>query len=134
MRHVIIGSAAGLPVLCPAVVLLYLSQARPTGGRIHMSVPEDLRRQLEGAHAEALRVGDSPLRADQLANRLPGIARTAEAASIAEELRARIQAALGDAERVLRRDDDGREAARHLQGALRLLEQKPRPPSPFLDE
>lgn len=99
-----------------------------------MSNPDDLRRRLQAAHAEALRVGDSPLRADQLADTLPGIAREVEAASITEELKPRIRAALADAERVLRRDDDGREAARHLQGAIRLLEQKPRPPSPFLDD
>jgi hypothetical protein len=37
-------------------------------------------------------------------------------------------------ERVLRRDDDGREAARHLQNALRLVEDRPRRPSPFLDD
>ncbi len=45
-----------------------------------------------------------------------------------------IRAALADAERVLRRDDDGREVARHPQSAIRLLKQKPRPPSPFLDD
>jgi len=99
-----------------------------------MSAPDELRRRLEVAHAEALRVGDSPLRADQLARQLPGIAGTVDAAPVLEELKPRIRAALADAERVLRRDDDGREAARHLQGALRLLERKPRPPSPFLDD
>lgn len=99
-----------------------------------MSTAEELRRRLLAAHTEALRVGDSPLRADQLARQLPEIARTVEEASIVEELKPRIRAALADAERVLRRDDDGREAARHLQGALRHLEQKPRPPSPFLDD
>lgn len=35
----------------------------------------DFHRQLSTAHAEALRVSDSPLSADQIANKLPGIAR-----------------------------------------------------------
>jgi hypothetical protein len=35
---------------------------------------------------------------------------------------------------VLRRDDDGREAARHLQAALRWVEDRPRAPSPFGDD
>ena len=99
-----------------------------------MTTEADLYRQLSLAHAEALRVGDSPLYADQLANKLPGIARAAEQADIHEDTRKRIRDALGTAERVLRRDDDGREAAKHLQGALRLTELKPRKPSPFLDD
>lgn len=99
-----------------------------------MSVPEDLARRLAEAHAEALRVGDSPLRADQLADRLSALARAFAASDAPEEARTRIRAALADAERVLRRDDDGREAARHLQSALKLTEQRTRKPSPFLDD
>lgn len=99
-----------------------------------MSTSEELRRRLQSAHDEALRVGDSPLRADQLARQLPAIGPVVDASPILDEFKPRIRAALADAERVLRRDDDGREAARHLQGALRLLERKPRPPSPFLDD
>jgi len=97
-------------------------------------IPEEIRRALETAHAEALRVGDSPLRADRLADRLAGLARTVETAEATEETRARVRAALADAERVLRRDDDGHEAAKHLQNALRLTEDRPRKPSPFLDD
>jgi hypothetical protein len=99
-----------------------------------MTIPDDLRRRLATAHTEALRVGDSPLRADRLAEQLAALARDVAASGATEEMRARIRAELADAERVLRRDDDGREAARHLQAALRLGEQKPRAPSPFLDD
>ncbi|HEX6912315.1 MAG TPA: hypothetical protein VF142_18060 [Longimicrobium sp.] len=94
----------------------------------------DLHRQLANAHAEALRVGDSPLYADQLANKLPAIARAVEQSDLAEDTRARIHDALDTAERVLRRDDDGREAARHLHTAIGLLGPRPRKPSPFLDD
>ncbi len=100
-----------------------------------MSVPDEIARRLADAHQEALRVGDSPLRADRLADRLGDLARAVDAAKDApEEARTRIRSALADAERVLRRDDDGREAARHLQAALKLTETKPRKPSPFLDD
>jgi len=100
-----------------------------------MSIPQELARRLAAAHEEALRVGDSPLRADQLADRLAQLAREVAAAPDApEETRTRVRAALADAERVLRRDDDGREAARHLQSALKLTEQRTRKPSPFLDD
>jgi hypothetical protein len=99
-----------------------------------MSIPEALQQLLASAHAEALRVGDSPLRADQLANRLPVLSGAVAEADIAEEVKARISDAIANAERVLRRDDDGREAARHLQAAVRLGEEKPRRPSPFLDD
>jgi hypothetical protein len=92
------------------------------------------RQQLEAAHADALRVGDSPLRADQLAAKMPALLRAAEAAPIDDDTRSRILAALSVAERVLRRDDDGREAARHLQSAMGLLEPRQRKPSPFLDD
>ena len=34
----------------------------------------------------------------------------------------------------LRRDDDGRDAARHLKGALTLIGLPPRKASPFLDD
>ena len=99
-----------------------------------MSIPEELARRLSAAHEEALRVGDSPLRADQLADRLTQLAREVAASDAPEETRTRVHATLADAERVLRRDDDGREAARHLQSALKLTEQRTRKPSPFLDD
>lgn len=99
-----------------------------------MPVPEDVARGLSAAHQEALRVGDSPLRADRLADQLSALARAVAGSDAPEEARTRIAAALADAERVLRRDDDGREAARHLQSALKLTEQRPRRPSPFPDD
>jgi hypothetical protein len=99
-----------------------------------MPLPDDLHRRLSAAHEEALRVGDSPLRADQLADRLPPITRAVAGSDAPDELKSRLKAALADAERVLRRDDDGREAARHLAAALKLVEAKPRAPSPFLDD
>lgn len=99
-----------------------------------MSLPDDLASRLNAAHQEALRVGDSPLRADRLADTLAALARDTASSSAPDELKARLRAALADAERVLRRDDDGREAARHLHAALRLGEAKPRAPSPFLDD
>ena len=96
-----------------------------------MAIPEELRRKLASAHAEALAVGDSTVRADRLAERLGELTRAVAIADLPEDGRTRIRAALADAERVLRRDDDGREAARHLQSALRLADDRPRPPSPF---
>jgi hypothetical protein len=98
-----------------------------------MGLPEEFRSRLAAAHAEALRVGDSPLRADQLADKLGPLAAALEEAEISDDLNSRLRAALADAERVLRRDDDGREAAKHLQNALRLAQDRPRPASPFLD-
>jgi hypothetical protein len=95
---------------------------------------DDLRMKLSAAQQEALRVGDSPLRADALADRLPDLARALAASGATDEMKARVGAELEAAERVLRRDDDGREAARHLQNALRLVEDRPRRPSPFLDD
>ena len=95
---------------------------------------DDLRSKLLAAHQEALRVGDSPLHADALADRLPALARDLAASGATDEMKARVGAELEAAERVLRRDDDGREAARHLQNALRLVEDRPRRPSPFLDD
>jgi hypothetical protein len=99
-----------------------------------MPQTEELHRQLSAAHAEALRVGDSPLYADQLAARLPALIRAADQAELSDDARSRIRAALSTAERVLRRDDDGREAARHIHTAIGLLGPAPRKPSPFLDD
>jgi hypothetical protein len=95
---------------------------------------EALRSKLAAAREEALRVGDSPLRADQLADRLPPLVREVNASEVPDEMKARVNAALADAERVLRRDDDGREAAKHLERALRLGEERVRKPSPFGDD
>ena len=95
---------------------------------------DDLRAKLSAAHQEALRVGDIPLRADALADRLPALRLDLAASGATEEMQARVGAELEAVERVLRRDDDGREAARHLQNALRLVEDRPRRPSPFLDD
>lgn len=50
------------------------------------------------------------------------------------QIPARTQGPLSIAERVLRRNDDGREAARHLHTAIGLLSLQARKPSPFLDE
>lgn len=100
-----------------------------------MGIDDALRMKLSGAHQEALRVGDSPLRADALADRLPALARAVDESGATDEIKARIRAELADAERVLRRDDDGREAARHLQAALRHAEfGRPRAPNPFGDD
>ena len=99
-----------------------------------MGVGEALSKRLAAAHQEALRVGDSPLRADALADQLAPLARDVHASDATDELKDRIAAALGDAERVLRRDDDGREAAKHLERALRLGEERVRRPSPFGDD
>jgi hypothetical protein len=96
-----------------------------------MAVSQELRRELAVAHHEAQRVGDSPVKADRLADGLQTLLRRLESEEISDELRSRLRAAVTDAERVLRRDDDGHEAARHLQSALRLAEDRPRPPSPF---
>ena len=95
---------------------------------------DDLYSRLSAAHAEALRVGDSPLAADHLAAKLPAIARAAEQSELGEDTSKRIRDALATAERVLRRDDDGREAARHIHTAIGLLGPRPRKPSPFLDD
>lgn len=93
-----------------------------------------LRRDISAAHAEALHVHDSPVRADRLYREVERISGTVEGADLTEEQTARIRAALADAMRVLRRDDDGREAAKHLQTALGQLEQRERRPFPFLDD
>jgi hypothetical protein len=96
--------------------------------------PDALRKKLNDAREEALRVGDSPLKADYLADRLAPLAREVNASTATDEAKARVIAALGDAERVLRRDDDGREAARHLATALSHTEGRTQRPSPFLDD
>jgi hypothetical protein len=95
---------------------------------------DDLHASLAAAHTDALAVGDSSLRADRLADRLEHLGQTLGRFELGEDTRDRIQDAIGLAERVLRRDDDGREAARHLQSALALLKPGPRKPSPFLDD
>jgi hypothetical protein len=95
---------------------------------------EELRGRLNAAHAEALKVHDSPLRADQVHAQVQQIAASLNREELGEERSARIVFALNDALRVLRRDDDGREAARHLATALSQLEAGPRKPSPFLDD
>ncbi len=99
-----------------------------------MKPEEQLRRQLAAAHAEAMKVGDSPLRADRVAEQVRTVTRELTAAELGEERSARVGAFLADALRVLRRDDDGREAAKHLQSALRLFESPPPRQSPFLDD
>ena len=98
-----------------------------------MAISEEFSRVLSAAHQEALRVGDSPLRADQLADKLGPLMRQLDGLDAPDEMKSRVRAALEDAERRLRRDDDGREAARHLQSAIRLTEERPRRESPFLD-
>ena len=95
---------------------------------------DGLRGELEALHGEALRVGDSPLRADQAADHCAALARRVPDAAVGEEPRARVAAALADAERVLRRDDDGREAAKHVQRGLSQLAPRESKPSPFLDD
>jgi hypothetical protein len=95
---------------------------------------DSLRSELTTAHTEALRVGDSPIRADRLAERIDGIVARLPGGELTDEQRARVSGALADALRVLRRDDDGREAARHLQTATKALEVRVRRPSPFGDE
>jgi hypothetical protein len=97
-----------------------------------MPLSDEIRRRIGAAHQEALRVGDSPLRADQLAARIAELsAAVAADAGASDETRARVRAALANAERVLRRDDDGREAARHLQSAERLTEERAPKEWPF---
>lgn len=96
-----------------------------------MPLSDELRRELAAAYQEARQVGDSPVRADRLADRIVRLATRVLEADVSHELRSRLHAALNDAERVLRRDDDGHEAGRHLQSAMRLAEDRPRAPSPF---
>jgi hypothetical protein len=99
-----------------------------------MPSPAEMQTRLRALHHEALRVGDSPIAADRLAARVSQLASEVDRLEGTEELRGRLRAPLTDAERVLRRDDDGREAARHLHTALALLDDRPRRPSPFEDD
>lgn len=99
-----------------------------------MSDLERLRGELGTAQTEALRVHDSPPRADKLYRDLERISRRVAGSGLGEEQAARVSAALADAMRVLRRDDDGREAAKHLQSALGQFEKREPRPSPFLDD
>jgi hypothetical protein len=99
-----------------------------------MPPTDELRSRLEAAHSEALRVHDSPVRADELERKLNAILAGLEGEAVTEETRARMRSALEGAVRVLRREEDGREAARHLSTAVSLLVARPRRPSPFLDD
>ena len=65
---------------------------------------------------------------------MPALMRAVDGSELGEDTRKRIHDALSTAERVLRRDDDGREAARHIHTAIGLLGPQPRKPSPFLDD
>jgi hypothetical protein len=94
----------------------------------------DVALRISAAHQEALRVGDSPIYADRLADKLPALARAVDASNLVDETKDRVRAELANAERVLRRDEDGREAARHLAIAVKLTEVRPRGGSPFLDD
>ena len=95
---------------------------------------EQLYRQLMAVHADAQKVGDSPQRADQVSAKLPGLLRLAESAGLDDSTMRRVRDEIAAAERVLRRDDDGREAARHLYAASTVLTLPPRKPSPFVDD
>ncbi|CAN5842956.1 hypothetical protein BH23GEM6_BH23GEM6_09820 [soil metagenome] len=99
-----------------------------------MNSDMDVQSHLAAAHSEALAVGDSPLRADRLALKLVGLTQAVNESDLDEDVKNRIRVAVNLAERVLRRDDDGREAARHLQAALALLKPRQRKPSPFADD
>lgn len=99
-----------------------------------MGIPDEVRSKLSQMAQEAQRVHDSPLRADALAAQVAAAARTIAASDAPGDLKGRLAQALADAERVLRRDDDGREAARHLHTALGLLSGKQRAPNPFGDD
>lgn len=79
-------------------------------------------------------MGDSPVRGDRVEGALRSIVESLPAADLPEERRARVLASLENALRVLRREDDGREAAKHLQSALGQLDPPARRPSPFLDD
>ncbi len=88
------------------------------------AVPDSFSRALSAAHAEALRVGDSPLRADQLAAKLSSLLQELPQLEATEELRERLRGPLARAEQTLRRDDDGKQAARYLKEALHIAEEK----------
>lgn len=92
------------------------------------SLPESFVRALTDAHAEASRVGDSPLRADQLAAKLSKLLASINQMDAQPDIRERLRDAVASAERALHRDDDGRQAAIHLKAAIRLTEGGPREP------
>jgi hypothetical protein len=94
---------------------------------------DSLRKRIAAAQADALKVGDSPIRADRVAAEIQSLVHKLPAAGIDEDRAARILGFMENALRVLRRDDDGREAAKHLASALGLFDAPPRRPSPFLD-
>lgn len=77
-------------------------------------------------------MGDSPVRGDRVEAALRAIVESLPSAGLPEERQARVLASLESALRVLRREDDGREAAKHLQSALGQLDPPARKPSPFL--
>lgn len=95
---------------------------------------EKLRRDLATARADALRVHDSPVRSDRLYADLERISRALAERDEGDERLTRAAASVADAMRNLRLDDDGREAARHLQKAADQFEVRERKPSPFLDD
>ena len=92
------------------------------------SFPGSFVRALSDAHAEALRVGDSPLRADQLAAKVARLLRDVGDLNAPADVQGKLRDAIAGAERSLRRDDDGRQAAVHLKAAIRLTEGGPREP------
>ena len=95
---------------------------------------EGFRRRLAEAHTEAMRVGDSPVRADRLAETIERIRGGLDKETLGEERVARTEGYLDDSLRALRRDDDGRQAANYLQSAMRLFESVTPRKSPFLDD
>lgn len=103
-------------------------------GTPERSPEERVRSDLVAAHAEALRVHDSPVRSDRLYATLQGIAGRLEAMDMEDERISRASAAVAAAMRTLRLDDDGRDAANHLQTAMRQFEARGHKPSPFLDD
>lgn len=95
---------------------------------------EALRRKLSELYSEALRVGDSPVRADRVAEMIQRLRNDLDSDFIGEERAARTTSFLDDALRALRRDDDGRQAAKYLQSAMRLFEPVTPRKSPFLND
>lgn len=93
-----------------------------------------MRSDLASAHAEALRVHDSPVRSDRVYASLEMIARRLDAMDGEDERVSRASTAVAAAMRTLRLDADGRDAAKHLQTAMRQFEARERRPSPFLDD
>lgn len=103
-------------------------------GKASADYKEELRRRLNRARTEALKVHDSPPRADQVHKQVQQIVASISKDELGDERASRITHVLNDALRVLRRDDDGREAARHLATALSHVGPSPHKPSPFLDD